>query len=176
MSDNIPSPFNAPIPGESLTKPPGGARYEKPPKYSSAKDAAEDIWDKITKPKQAAKVVSMLDAGIPAEQIAKTIVFAGFAKGNHTPDLAPPLEEIVTYQVVAIGHRAGVKDMKLLADDAEFKETMGALSSQIGKNKGSAVSTGGAKPTKGAKSSLPKEGKPNASFGGIMGELANASR
>lgn len=174
MKDFNPSPFNAPIPGESLTKAPGGARYEKPPKHSSAKDAAEDIWDKITKPKQAAQVVSMLEAGIPAEHIAKTIVFAGFAKGNHTPDLAPPLEEIVTYQVAAIGHRAGVKDMKLLADDREFKDTIGALSSQVSKNKGSAVPTGGSKPTKGIKSDLPKNTKPNASFGGIMGDLANA--
>jgi len=76
------NPFDAPIPGQSLTDKPGNSPWEHPPQFTDTVEAAEYIWDKITQPDFAGQVVAMLDAGIPVEAIGRIVVFAGFTEGK----------------------------------------------------------------------------------------------
>lgn len=115
-------PFDAPIPGESLTEPLGSAIYEKPPTFTGVQEASEVIFDKLTKPRNAAKIVKLLEAGAPAESLARILLKKGFEKGQWSPDLGLALGRVVMYQIAALGSSAGVKNMKFSQPDSEMQD------------------------------------------------------
>jgi len=102
--------FDAPVPGQSLTRAPKSANYESPPKYTDVDQAAEDVWERLKDPRQALKIKSLLERGAPVEALARTIVFGGFSEGAWTPDVGLMLEPIVGYQIAAIGKLQGLED------------------------------------------------------------------
>ncbi len=102
--------FSAPIPGESLTKPLGSAPYEAPPQIAELEEAAEYMFNTLTK--NAKEIAMQLKAGLPAETIARTVLFSAFTKGVITPDIAGLISRIVLMQIVAIGQMMGVSGMK----------------------------------------------------------------
>lgn len=105
--------MSAPIPGQSLTTAPGNANWEQPPQFVNAEIALEYIWERITQPKRAYQIGVLLKKGVPAEYIARTLVFTGFANGKWSPDLSLLIARPVLYQVVAIGAMQKVKDIKI---------------------------------------------------------------
>jgi hypothetical protein len=112
-------PFNAPIPGESLTNSPGSSPYEKPAQFADPNDALEYLFDKLTDKRQVTRIAVMLKAGLSAEDIAKTMLFAGFTNGKWTPDTAMMMLRIVVGMVTAIGQRLGLTDFSVLNKDKE---------------------------------------------------------
>ena len=110
MIENI---FDAPIPGQSLTDTPGNAAWEHPPEFTDVEKAADYVWDILHKEDFLEQVISFLKDGTPVEAVARMILFGGFTQGKWTPDLAILLAEIVFKQVLAIGMRAKVKNIKL---------------------------------------------------------------
>jgi hypothetical protein len=107
MAEN--NPFDGPIPGQSLTDEPGSKNWEKPAKFNRPQEALDFIWDKITEEKQAIKLLALLEAGLPAQGIAETILFAGFTEGLWTPDVMLLIGKPVLTMVAAMGTRAGIK-------------------------------------------------------------------
>ena len=79
--------FDATIPGQSLTDEPGRWPWDNPPKYPRFEDALNVAMTRMFNENGIEKIAAMLDAGIPAEGIARTIVFAGFMEGQYTPDV-----------------------------------------------------------------------------------------
>ena len=69
----------------------------------------------------------MLKEEIPVETITRLIVFGGYAGGRWTPDLAILLTEIVFKQVLAIGIRLKIKNIKLFQKDYSNSEFNQAL-------------------------------------------------
>ena len=53
------NPFDAPVPGQSLTDKPGSAAWEHPPQYTNTADAADFVWDQLTTPEFAQQVIAM---------------------------------------------------------------------------------------------------------------------
>lgn len=100
--------LNGPIPGESLTATPGNAPWEHPPKHTDLNEALQEMWDRLMQPKTTAKLMALLEAGIPAQAVADTLLFAGFTQGHWTPDLMILMAKPVWAMVAAIGHRAGI--------------------------------------------------------------------
>ena len=100
-------PFNTPVPGQSLTDEPGNYPWEHPPRKTDPEVILEEIWRSITTPAAVEEMVYLLDAGVPVEGIARTIVFAGFMEGEFTPDVGFTLAESVMEMITAIGMRAG---------------------------------------------------------------------
>ena len=43
----IENPFDAPIPGQSLTDTPGNAKWEHPPQFTDVEEASEHVWDRL---------------------------------------------------------------------------------------------------------------------------------
>ena len=113
------SAFDAPIPGQSLTQPPGAAPYEQPPTYADPDDAAEFVFDQMTAPASAAQIVDALESGVPGEMLANTIVRQGFNDGLWTVDTAMIIAEVVLGQIVALGKRSGVENMKVFNKEAK---------------------------------------------------------
>jgi hypothetical protein len=117
--------FGAPIPGESLTREPGSTPWERPPQYVDLNEAAEDIFDKIVKNSQ--EIALSLQAGASAESLAKVILFGGFTRGKYNPDLALLLAPIVVAMVAAVGHKMGVKGMKLRNPNKKREQNLKTL-------------------------------------------------
>ncbi len=89
------NPFDAPVPGQSLTDTPGNYPWEHPPQFTDPEEATEFIWQTLHTEEFMEQVIGMLDAGVPIEAIARVIVFGGFVEGKFTPDVGllikPPL-------------------------------------------------------------------------------------
>ena len=128
------NPFDAPVPGQSLTDKPGNYPWEHPPQYTDTQDAAEYVWDKLTQPAFADQVVAMLDAGIPVEAIGRIVVFSGFTEGKWTPDVGFVLAEVIMKMIATIGFTAGVKKFKMSMQDLTNNKQMKAIMSVKSRN------------------------------------------
>ena len=120
----IENPFDAPIPGQSLTDTPGNYPWEHPPEYTDVKEASEYVWDKMHERKLLEQIITFLKNDIPVEAIARMILFSGFNEGKWNPDVAILLAEIVFKQIMAIGIKAEIPKMKIFLGDqsnAQFR-------------------------------------------------------
>ncbi len=133
----IENPFDAPIPGQSLTDTPGNAKWEHPPQFVKVDEAAEYIWDRLHEKEILSQIVSFLENDIPVEAIARMVLFGGFVEGKWTPDVALLLSEIVFKQIAAIGVKAEIKNIKLfLKDQSNNKFHKEFAKFKVQKNKG----------------------------------------
>ena len=103
------NPFDAPVPGQSLTDKPGSAAWEHPPQYTNTAEAADFVWSQLSTPEFAEQVIAMLDAGIPVEAIGRVILFGGFTEGKWTPDIIALLLEPVMYLIILMAEEAGIE-------------------------------------------------------------------
>jgi hypothetical protein len=79
INDNITeaeyNPFDAPISGQSLTDEPGNYPWEHPPKTTDPIEAIEKFWDRLTDPEVAQEMITMMEAGVPIEALARILTF-----------------------------------------------------------------------------------------------------
>ena len=124
------SPFDTPVPGQSLTDEPGNYPWEHAPQFTNVEEAMDGIYDSLTTPKNAQQLIAMLDAGVPVEAIVRVMVFTGFAEGEFNPDVGFIIIEPLMEAVATIGLRAGIKNLKISLSDIgnkKFKKTMSEL-------------------------------------------------
>jgi hypothetical protein len=144
------NPFDAPVPGQSMTDKPGSAAWEHPPQYTNTAEAADFVWDQLSTPEFAEQVIAMLDAGIPVEAIGRVILFGGFTEGKWTPDVAFIIAEPVMKMIVAVGLQGGVKKFKMSLGDMTNKNELKSINDL--KNNSEAFK----KAAEGATEALPK--------------------
>ena len=111
------SPFDTPIPGQSLTDEPGNYPWEHPPQYSDVDEVLDRMNDTLAKPTVATQLIAMLDAGVPVEAVVRVITFGGFMEGKFNPDVGFTIIEPLMNLVSAIGIRAGVTNLRLSLED-----------------------------------------------------------
>lgn len=124
------NPFDGPIPGQSLTKAPGSSKMEQAPKFTDISEAAEYVFDSITKPKNVAKLVALFQNGMPAEAYARSVAMAGASEGKWTPDVGLLIAPVIQAQAVAVAKKAGMKDSEIKVanprpQDADFFAELG---------------------------------------------------
>ena len=119
MIENI---FDAPIPGQSLTDTPGNAKWEHSPEFTDAKKASNYIWDKIHNEKMLEQILTFLENGVAVEVLTRMILFSGFTEGKWNPDLAILLSEVTFKQILAIGMKAKIPNLKLTLKDQSNNE------------------------------------------------------
>ena len=108
------NPFNAPIPGESLTSPSDMPKaWERPPQYTEQDEAMEAIYLELTSDEALMPVIQMIDEGIPLDQIAQVVLYRGYTQGKFTPDLMLLLAEPTIYLLIAIADYADINDYVL---------------------------------------------------------------
>jgi len=144
------NPFDAPVPGQSMTDKPGSAAWEHPPQYTIPADAADFVRDQLSTPEFAQHVIAMLDAGVPVEAIGRVILFGGFTEGKWTPDVAFIIAEPVMKMIVAVGVQGGVKKFKMSLGDMTNKNELKSINDL--KNNSEAFK----KAAEGATKSLPQ--------------------
>ena len=108
------NPFNAPVPGESLTSPSDMPKaWERPPQYSEQDEAMEEIYMELTSPDNLMPLIEMIDEGTPLDQIAQVILYKGYTQGLYNPDLMTLLIEPTLYLLISIADYAAIKDYVL---------------------------------------------------------------
>ena len=142
ITQNTSNPFDAPIPGQSLTDTPGNYPWEHPPQFTDVKEASEYVWDRLHDNKLADQIITMLKEGIPVEALARMVIFGGFVEGKWTVDMAILLSEIVFKQITAIGMKSKIKELKLfMGDQSNNKFHMDFAKFKASKEKGKAEAT-----------------------------------
>ena len=103
-----PSLLDGPIPGESLTATPGEPAWEKAAKFDTPEDAFDHIKTRLEDEETLTELVSLMDSGVSAEGVAKTLAFAGFVEGLWTPDVAEMIKPAIYLHLLEIAEDTGV--------------------------------------------------------------------
>tara|TARA_R110000744_G_scaffold116301_1_gene217452 strand:+ start:685 stop:1293 length:609 start_codon:yes stop_codon:yes gene_type:complete len=112
--------FEKSIPGQSLTNPKDqNYAWEKPAKFSSVKDAREDIFLKLLEPKRIQSLQQLMMNKVPVNNIAQLILVEGFKSGQFNPDMALNLLEPTMYMLMAIAEKSGIEPIVDGEDDGE---------------------------------------------------------
>ena len=108
------NPFNAPVPGESLTASPATQQpWEMPSKYTEQDKAMEAVYMELTSPDNLEKLVDIINDGTPLDEIAQVVLYKGYSEGLFSPDLMMLLIEPTLYLLIAIADYADIKDYVL---------------------------------------------------------------
>ena len=117
------NPFNAPIPGESLTASPDTPKaWERPPQYTDEDEAMRAVYMELTNLSTLKELIKLIDDGIPLDEIAQVVLYKGYTKGKYTPDLMLLLIEPTIYLLISIADYAQITDYVLYEDEEEDTE------------------------------------------------------
>ena len=105
--------MDGPIPGSSLTQELGSQANERPPIYSDPAEAYEYIISGLTGEKAIERISVSAQLGIPAELIARSIVFAGWAQGYYSIDTMLLIFGNVFEVLLALLDKSGIEYQKL---------------------------------------------------------------
>jgi hypothetical protein len=102
--------FEKSIPGQSLTNSPeNNYAWEKPPQYTSVKEAREAIFLNLLEPKTLKSVQELMITETPVNTIAEVVLTDGFRKGKFNPDMMLNLLEPTMYMLMAIAEKSGIE-------------------------------------------------------------------
>ena len=121
------NPFDAPVPGQSLTDTPGNAPWEHPPQMTNIHEISLFLFKRLTAPRAAEQIILMLQEGVPAEALARVVLFGGFTEGKWTPDVAFIIAEPVMKMIVAVGVQGGVKKFRMSLGDMTNKNELKSI-------------------------------------------------
>jgi hypothetical protein len=118
------NPFNAPIPGESLTASPDTPkRWEQPPRYTDQDEAMMAVYMELTETSTLKKLIGIINDGIPLDEIAQVILYKGYSEGQFTPDMMLMLAEPTIYLLIAIADYAEINDYVLYDGEDTDEDT-----------------------------------------------------
>jgi len=103
------SMFNGPIPGESLTQPPGNAPWERPPKYAEVDKALAFYMDKLEDPKALEEILFLVGQDAPIELMVDNMLLYNEMKGRHTGDVSLLIGPVIHEYLKLMADAAGVK-------------------------------------------------------------------
>ena len=118
------NPFNAPIPGESLTSSPETPKaWERPPQYTNQDEAIEAVYLVLTEQDTLKQLIPVISDGVPLDEIAQVLLYKGYTEGKYTPDMMLMLAEPTIYLLIAIADYAEIKDYTLYEGDDDDVDT-----------------------------------------------------
>jgi len=101
--------MNGPIPGQSLTREPKRARYERPPEISDPVEAAEYHIAKIANPEVLDDILHALELGMPIKTMAETMLTSAVAMGIHNIDVSLAIVDVVQEYLISNALEAGIE-------------------------------------------------------------------
>lgn len=118
------NPFNAPIPGESLTASPENAKaWERPPEYTDQDEAMMAVYMVLTEQATLRGLIEIISDGVALDEIAQVILYKGYTEGKYTPDMMLMLAEPTIYLLIAIADYAEIKDYVLYEGEEDDPDT-----------------------------------------------------
>ena len=118
--------FDAPVPGNSLTKDVNAQPWKNPPQYNTVEEAIDFYIDRMTTDEFTDKLVSTLNLGIPVTQIANLMQIHGVMEGRHTLDVSMLILPVIMEFIRLIADTHGIYyDMGI--DDYDSRKADTAL-------------------------------------------------
>ena len=118
------NPFNAPIPGESLTASPSSPKaWERPPEFTNEDEAMKQLYLLLTESSTLRDLINIINDGTPLDEIAQVILYKGYTEGKYNPDLMLLLIEPTLYLLISIADYADIKDYVLYAEEDNDPDT-----------------------------------------------------
>ena len=119
------NPFNAPIPGESLTVSPDSKHsWENPPEYTNDEKALEALYFELTEIDTLRQLINIINDGVPLDEIAQVVLYKGYSEGKYNPDLMLMMIEPTIYLLIAIADYADIKDYVLYEGEEDDPDTI----------------------------------------------------
>ena len=113
-------PFDAPIPGESLTNSADNRKpWEEPPKYTDINEALQETFLGITEGEIYIDLMDQIRDGFPIDELTQYIVFKGYTAGYWTTDLMMLMVEPVMYLLIALAEHNGIYDYTVYDGEEE---------------------------------------------------------
>ena len=117
------TPFERPIPGQSLTNDPDTKYpWEQPPMYTDIQSAVMSIVADSYEEETYKMVALSLADGMPVGNLAAMILQTGFQEGKWNPDLMMLLIEPTMYILAAIAEQCGIDYLLYEGDTFESYE------------------------------------------------------
>lgn len=115
------NPFNAPIPGQSLTAEPKSRPWEKPPEISNPGKAFDFLFNSMTDERNAERLLNLLEAEVPVEALTETLLMTGVMEGKWSVDVAMMMIEPTLLTLKRMAEAAGIEIE--VEDDEELDES-----------------------------------------------------
>tara|TARA_R100001224_G_C4024840_1_gene150590 strand:- start:1041 stop:1673 length:633 start_codon:yes stop_codon:yes gene_type:complete len=117
------TPFERPIPGQSLTNDPDTKYpWEQPPVYTDIETATMAIVEKSYEKENYRMIALTLADGMPVGNLAAMILQSGFEEGQWNPDLMMLLIEPTMYILSSIAEQCGIDYLLYEGDTFESYE------------------------------------------------------
>lgn len=120
------SQFDAPIPGESLTKAPGSMPYERPPEISDPEEAIQMHLMRLSKPEMMQDMMDMLELDVDVVTLTEGILRSAVATGVHSIDVSLAIAPVIHEFIKTSAEDAGIEFNEGL-DDPKAKEKRKAI-------------------------------------------------
>jgi len=102
------SMFEAPVPGQSLTKEPGKYPWDSPSQFNNIDEAMQHYLNRFQDEKVMFNLFSLMEAKVPITTIAGSMIMHGFAEGLYTPDVGLLVANDLMEVLVAMAKEADI--------------------------------------------------------------------
>jgi hypothetical protein len=126
-------PFDAPIPGSSLTQSKEAPLpYETAPEMNTPEEVTRSIWERVRENEQTLDgVLDSMRDGVPIEDIAQVLLFEGFRQGMYNPDTMLLSIEPVIYTLAFLANYAEIPAVLYPEEDFDGEEASEEIYSQL---------------------------------------------
>ena len=115
--------FQAPIPGESLTRPPKQFPWERPPEMVDPEQVMQHYIDFLTDADRMSSVMDALEVGMTIKDVTDGIIRVGVSEGQHSIDVGILVSPVIHHYIKSVAKALkvdfdeGFVDKKQKADD-----------------------------------------------------------
>jgi len=113
------TPYDVPIPGQSLTMTPKNAPWERPPEMSDVKEVIDSYIEFMSSEDVIDNIMLMLKLDAPVESIVEALTTLGIYKGQHSPDVKLLVAPVVHKYIEVMALKAGVPVRNIPEEDRE---------------------------------------------------------
>lgn len=101
--------LKAPIPGMSLTTPPGNYPWEQPPQMENPEEALRYHIKRINDPERIDAIIDVLELGMPVKAITEGMLTSAVSQGRHSIDVSILIAPVIHEQIKNLAEDAGIE-------------------------------------------------------------------
>lgn len=114
--------FEAPIPGQSLTKEPKNFPWERPPEMADIDETIAYHLDRLSKPDSLDNLLLLLESGMPVNVLVETVLTTAVMGGLHSIDVSMIVAPVLHEYFISIAEDAEIDYKEYFTDEEGKKE------------------------------------------------------
>jgi len=109
--------FDGPIPGQSLTKEPRNAPWERPPETADPEEAIERHIQRFSDTKVMDAILDTIEMGLPVSHVTEMLLTGGVTNGIHSIDMSMMIAPVIQEYLVEVLESEGVEFKEFFDED-----------------------------------------------------------